>query len=485
MPSNLQARAPAWAAAIAAGAAAARLALLLLRPLWYDEIFTVWAARASVAALMTALSFDSGPPLFYLLEKPFVLLAESARLPDSLARLLPFAATLLLFAAARTLDSRAARGRFVVLLAASPLLLAYSGEARAYALLSLGSFVLFLLAFRSAPTRSRLALTALAASALLAIHYLALFVVVAVALCAFALSRRTTALAALSGFLPFAFWVPVLKAQPAEALAWMRESAPASLIGFLSALGGAGRIPDPLGGPLPTLLFGLGAAAGALALFAVGRDADRETRAALWVSLLALSGAAAASIVRPVAFAGRTEMAVLPIWLWGLARSGEAGRLGRRAAAAAASIGAVSSLVLFAAPRDEPEYAAAARALSTLAARGDLVVAGGACYLPARLERDRGRLPANLAALPESLERHPGWFAPAPPTQDDALRLEHRLAAVPAGRRVLVLLPAALLTPALTEVLGRRGITAIVRRTQSIVLLCSARAGALRPAGDR
>ena len=88
-----------------------------------------------------------------------------------------------------------ARGRFLVLLATSPLVTAYAAEARAYAVLALGSLALFLLACRGEQTRERLALTALAAVVLLYLHYLALFVVIAVATSAFLLSRRRASLA--------------------------------------------------------------------------------------------------------------------------------------------------------------------------------------------------------------------------------------------------------------------------------------------------
>ena len=164
-------------------------------------------------------------------------------------------------------------------------------------------------------------------------------------------------------------------------------------------------------------------------------------------------------------------MAVLPIWLWGLARSGNASALARRAAVAVAAVGAVSSLMLLTAPRAEPEYAAAVRMLPARAARGDLVVAGGACYLPALLERERGRLEADLEALPQSLEQHPGWFDPKPPGPAEVDRLEQRLGALREGHHALVLLPAPLLTPTLASTLEARGRTSLVWRGETFVLL--------------
>src|SRR6266581_6548378 len=110
---------------------AARAVLLMRRPMWHDELFTLWAARQSPSHLWQALRHDSGPPLFYLLEKPFVTLGEAMG-TDTLARLLPFLAALLLFAGAFSLEQRTARSCFLILLAASPFLLVYAAEARAY-----------------------------------------------------------------------------------------------------------------------------------------------------------------------------------------------------------------------------------------------------------------------------------------------------------------------------------------------------------------
>ncbi|MDQ5856939.1 MAG: hypothetical protein M3542_01495, partial [Acidobacteriota bacterium] len=140
---------------------AARLWLLLHRPLWFDEIFTVWAARLPFDKLLAILTNDSGPPLFYVFEKPFVLAAERLDLSDAAARAVPFAATLALFAGVLALPSRAARIRFTLLAAASPLLSLYSAEARAYALLALFCFALFLLAAVLRETPAALAATAL------------------------------------------------------------------------------------------------------------------------------------------------------------------------------------------------------------------------------------------------------------------------------------------------------------------------------------
>ncbi|HMA18272.1 MAG TPA: hypothetical protein VKS03_07520, partial [Thermoanaerobaculia bacterium] len=56
------------------------------RPLWFDELFTIWASRMPLSRLLAVLANDSGPPLWYVLEKPFVIAAERSSSPDAIAR---------------------------------------------------------------------------------------------------------------------------------------------------------------------------------------------------------------------------------------------------------------------------------------------------------------------------------------------------------------------------------------------------------------
>src|SRR5262249_11999226 len=148
---------------------AARVFLLAVRPLWHDEIFTIWVARLSPSGLVSALSRDSGPPLFYLLEKPFVALAEAFG-QDRLLPALPFVAALAVLFALRYLRRGSAAGWLLVLTAASPFLLLYAGEARAYALLAALNLGVFLLLFCGRATPLRLAGGAALAAAALWTH---------------------------------------------------------------------------------------------------------------------------------------------------------------------------------------------------------------------------------------------------------------------------------------------------------------------------
>jgi hypothetical protein len=473
LPTNLKARALAWVACIVAFAAALRLVPFLTRPLWYDEIFTVWAARLAPSRLIDVLRLDSGPPLFYLLCRPLVLAAERLHGSDLIARLPSLAAGLALLLGAAALPERESRRRFLALAAVSPLLVLYAAEARPYALLGLEGLALFLVVLRAPQTRGRLAAAAALSAAALYTHYLALFLVAALGAVALARGRRRPAAALLAGAALFTPWLPVLGGQPAAATAWMQEPLSESASGFLSAMGGAGRLPAPFGASLPAALAWAGAAIGFLALAALAsapaRSAAREAGA---VSLLALLGILAAGAFRPIAFAGRSELAVLPIWLWGLAEAGTVSRLARAAAAAMAAVGAVAcALALAGLPRETPGYSDFASRLAREARAGDVVFAGGSFYLPARLAADRGAFPSRLLALPAALESHPGWIpAVMPgPAEISLLARETRELAPPA--RAWLVLPRLLATPRLVEAFaGGAEVSVLADRPDAVLL---------------
>jgi hypothetical protein len=457
-------------------AALARLALLVIRPLWHDEVFTLWAVRSTFPRLLDLLRNDSGPPLFYVLEKPFVLLGEVLR-ADVLCRLLPFLAILLLFAGALSLPDKTARARLVILLAASPLLLVYAAEARAYALLALLDFAIFLLLFCARPTTGRFVAVALAVALALWTHYAAIFFVASIAV-VLILRRRWTALAAVvSGGLLFLPWVPVLAVQPARAIAWMREPVGRSVFAFLPALGGAGRIPDPLGGPLPEpLLWAAGAVGVALAATLVARMPKDQTLAdAIGLVALTTTLLVAVSFVRPVAFPGRSEMAVLPVWLWSVARAASQSRAARWASHALIACALAASALALAARREEPEPSGAATFVSRIAQKGDIVIGAAAFYLPARLAYDRGELAAPVVALPLDVAQHPGWFTAEAPKDSDYRAIEAALAQLAPGRRAFALLHPRFRTPRLAALLAARGVVRVMSDLpQTVVLVCTA-----------
>ncbi len=438
---------------------AARLWLLLERPLWFDELFTVWAARLSWSDLLDALRQDSGPPLFYLIERPLVGLAGPSPDAAPLARAIPFCAALALFASARALPKGAARAALVLLLASSALLNVYAAEARPYALLALLNLGLFLLALRGEERPPRLSAIAVLAAAALYTHYLAIFALGALLLLC-AGERRWRSFAALAaGGAAFLPWLPILRAQPAEAIAWMRETPFLSIAGFLSALGGVGRVPASFGPPPPPALFFAAFAAGAVLLLRLVARArsDRDVLRGLLFAALVLGGALAAGAWRPIAFAGRTEMAVLPVFLWAAARAAAADRPARWAAGAAVLCGALATAGSVRAPHGDSAASAVAASLSRVARPDDVVFAGASFYLPARLAADREELPASVRALPEDAAGHPGWFLPALPGPAEERALADALEHLPPGGRLFVAIPPVYATRGLRNALEAPG----------------------------
>jgi len=444
---------------------------LIDRPLWFDEVFTLWASRLPFRQLVEVLRNDSGPPLFYILENPFVAIGERLSC-DAFARALPFAATLALLVGAFALPSRSARIRFVVLASVSPLLLLYSAEARAYALLSLIVFLLFLLAFVLPERPRNLAAIALLAAASLYLHYLALFAIAALAAVAAAEKRPRSALAALGGAALFLFWVPIMRAQPRQAIAWMHEPAAELATGILASLGGAGRIPPPFGPPLPLALVALGGVLGLVLASSLARSwhVDPELRRASAFLVLFFGGVLFASLTRPVALAGRTEMAVLPVWLWTVARAGERSRFLRGATWLAVAIAALSTILVVVAPRGPSVAAWTLEALERTGRPGDVLFAGASFYLPARLAADRGQVPISVHAFPLEQAAHPGWTVPRRSRAEDDAAVGRALDRAGSTGRVYFLVPPSY-RKELRPLLASRGVTRRIMESPEMVLL--------------
>lgn len=450
---------------------ALRILFLLRRPLWEDEIFTVWAARLSPSKLLDLLRNDSGPPLFYLLEKPFVSLSETLASSDLLARALPFLGAALLFAGAAFLPHNGPRRRFLLLAASSPLLLVYSAEARAYALLALFSFLLFVLVLELDWLRRRVWMIAALAAAALYTHYLALFVVATLLAISLLSGRRREAVGLLAGGALFLPWVPVLLSQPAAALAWSEERTLSSATGFLSALGGAARIAAPFGPGLPRTIAVAGLLFGGLLLllllFHSRRDASVR-RAVLFV-LGVLASILVISFWRPIAFAGRSEMAALPVWLWALSRGSERSLPIRWGTWGVIVVGFAACVSISSAKFPVPAARAALALLSHEAREGDVLFAGAGFYLPARLAFERRELWTPVRPFPASVADHPGWFAPDTPTDRDYRSLAAARSLVDA--RVFLLIPASYRTPAVDAIGAPSGWREIGRSRAGILLV--------------
>jgi len=475
--SRVRVRTPWLLALVVLAAVAARVGLVLHRPLWHDEAFTEWAARLPSPNLVAALRRDSGPPLFYLLERPFAR-AVTGRENEALLRVLSLAASLALFLAVPTLPPGRARRWWIALAASSCLVNLYAAEARAYALLALAGLAIFLLGVIAAPTPGRLAALFAAAAAALWLHYLALFAIVAALALAVARRRWSAALALAASFAAFVPWLPVLRVQPPEAMAWTREGPSAALPGFVSALGGVGRIPAPFG-LAPPGAFVAGAVLGAAlaVLLSAAALSDHSVRDAALFVLIALGLALAVSLWRPVAFAGRAEMAVLPVWMWAVARAAGERRSIAVFAGLSAAAGLAATLFVSFGPHPRSTQASAVSTVTRLSKPGDRILAGPGFYLPALVAASRGGLAAEVSALPASDAAHPGWFVPATPGAAEELQIAGWMEALPPDGRLFLLLPPSHQTPGVMRTLFSRGtVREIVRQPDGVLLIWSASA---------
>lgn len=421
----------------------ARLVYLLHKPFWFDELFTLWVSGKSAGGIWKALALDSGPPLFYWIEVPLTAVARGGR-SDIAARLIPFVSVALLWGWNRK-PPYGAGHRYVLLLAASPLLFCYAGEARQYGLLALLSFVLFLAVFRAGATTKSLVAAGIVAAALCWTHYLGLLVTGSSILICLIRKRWPQAAAQTAGALTFAIWFPTALNQPAGALRWSGETFSGSFAGLLEKFAFWGNLPPyftagkfaaPLGGAL------LGAAILAV-LFSTARRHCDETDA-IFFAFLPLCLAALASVWRPVYFSGRTEMATLPVALWAIARSARRSTLLRGLTNISIAAGILSIVWILIRPAPRPPYSVTADAVAQTVKPGDVVFAAEEEYLPLRLLHQRGKLVADLYAIPREGARHPGWFTlglppDAPQEQQIVESILHGLA--PGGRAAFAIPP--------------------------------------------
>ena len=169
-----------WAiAAVVAAGAIVRFATLGVQSMWLDEAVTRSLVTRSLGGMLRAIPHsESTPPLFYVLEWAWAhVFGFGAVALRSLPALLGTATIVVLAAIAGRLGGRRAALAAAALAASSPLLIWYSQEARAYALLLLLCAVSVWCLVR-ADWRG----WALAAALALATHYFALFIVVPEAL---------------------------------------------------------------------------------------------------------------------------------------------------------------------------------------------------------------------------------------------------------------------------------------------------------------
>lgn len=433
------------AAAILVGAAA-RIAFLVKKPLWSDEIFTLTLARLPAAGIIDALRLDSGPPLHYFLAR-FVLFpfGTSPGPPDVAIRVLSLVASLLhlplLALVARRLGRPGTGLPAAALYAVFPIAVDYAAEGRAYAVASLLVLAAFerALALRERPTEGRAVALALAAGGAVLFHYLALFPVAALAALfpsASGRARKFLVAAGVGSALLFLPWLPVALRQPSASMAWSHEAPFAMAPLHLPVNLGFGISPFA-GGlavlvPLSLLLLGV-------ALFAAWRGSFRPVAAVFLVGVFLLLLAHLA--VRAVLLPERPAVFFLPFVALLFA---EAPRPVPLLSAAASLAGLTLALRGVATVSPGETLAGIVR---PLVAEGRSVCAVGLWGPELDYRLARAGLPGRVVLFPSDIARHPGWYREEE-IESARLLTEARALVASPSRPALFVLPAGSLAAA-------------------------------------
>jgi len=131
-----------WQHLALAGITLAGLALRLYRlgdaSVWWDEGWSVWLARMSLAGAALRTAYDTNPPLYYWLLHLWRLAAGEGEYAIRFLSLLPGVALIpVMYRLGRRLESRLAGLLAAALVAISPFMITWSQQARMYSLLAL------------------------------------------------------------------------------------------------------------------------------------------------------------------------------------------------------------------------------------------------------------------------------------------------------------------------------------------------------------
>lgn len=221
-------------------AAALRLPFLGTQSFWFDETYTVHVVAAPTFGTMwdRVGATESTPPLFYALVWLWTQLAgdRGEATMRAISALALIAAVPVTYAALRRLVGRRAALAAAAVVAASPLLVSYALDARAYGLFVLTGLLSVWAcgALLEEATPRRLALWALAAAAAIWTHWFAGFLVLGEVVALLWLrpqAWRRLALASGSVLLALAPLIPVLRDETSDARA-----------GFIAKAGLGGRV---------------------------------------------------------------------------------------------------------------------------------------------------------------------------------------------------------------------------------------------------
>jgi hypothetical protein len=150
---------------------------------WYDEWLTGNAASGSLDHLRRYVTDQAGiPPTYFAIMWVWArVVADGDGALRVLSALVGVATVPVMFAAVRELANRRAARMAAVLTAVNPMLVWYSQEARPYSLLALVAALslLFLARYRNDGRHRDLMLWTLACACMIAVHYFAVFLVIA------------------------------------------------------------------------------------------------------------------------------------------------------------------------------------------------------------------------------------------------------------------------------------------------------------------
>jgi mannosyltransferase len=317
-------------------AAALRFPTLDVQPYWFDERLTQGILALSFPEMVETLittGRETNPPLYYVLAWPWArVFGDGPVALRSLSALFGTAMVAVAYLAGRELVSVRVGRVTAALAAVSPLLVWYSQEARAYALLALLSSLSLLYFARSLRDPRSLRWWALASCLALLTHYFALFLVAIEGAWLLLRHRRRAWPALAAAGLTTALLVPLGLSQRAEGGTSWISTVPlgsrlrGSVNGFLA---GPSEGVEVFGAALLVLaLVGLG-----LGLWRAADEERRGARLALLVGALTLAVTLACALVGMDLINGRNLIIVwLPIAVavatgFGSRRTGTAGRV--------------------------------------------------------------------------------------------------------------------------------------------------------------
>jgi 4-amino-4-deoxy-L-arabinose transferase-like glycosyltransferase len=205
-------RIPAALALVCVAGAALRFATLDVQSLWYDEAVTAQLLRLDLGGLLHAIpDSESSPPLYYVLAWLWTHVFGTGEVGlRSFSALLGTATIPVVWALGRRLGGERAGLVAAAIVAVNPLLVWFSQEARAYALLVLLAALATLWSLRALeqPRPGRAAAWGIVAALAVATHYYAIFLVAPQAL--WLVARLPSARARAAALAPLAIALAAL-----------------------------------------------------------------------------------------------------------------------------------------------------------------------------------------------------------------------------------------------------------------------------------